>query len=29
MAPEDHVVDDRLVDQVTYFDEARHGGHHP
>lgn len=29
MAPEDHVVDDRLVDQVTDFDESRHGGHHP
>lgn len=29
MAPEDHVVDDRLVDQVSHFDEARDGGHHP
>lgn len=28
MAPKDHIIDDRLVDQVTDFDEARHSGHH-
>lgn len=28
MRSKDHVVDDRLVDEVSNFDEARDSGHH-
>lgn len=28
MRPEDHVVDDCFVYEISDFDEARHSGHH-
>lgn len=28
VAPEDHVVDDSLIDEIADFDEARNSGHH-